>query len=59
MLEPFSPSRGQIHQNGEMAGKNLKIHHLVDIPLERNYESLRTSVSTVAYIWLDKREVKE
>ena len=48
-LEPFSPSRRK-NRKTDKAGKNLKILHLVNIPLECNYESLCTSVSTFGSI---------
>ena len=48
-LEPFSPS-GRKNQKTDKAGENLKILHLVNIPLECNYESLCTSVSTFGSI---------
>ena len=44
---PFSPSRRK-NRKTEKAGENVKILHLVNIPLECNYESLCTSVSTLA-----------
>ena len=48
-LEPFSPSRRK-NRKADKAGENLKILHLVNIPLECNYESLCTSVSTFGSI---------
>ena len=48
-LEPFSPSRRKKLKT-EKAVENLKILHLVNIPLECNYESLCTSVSTFGSI---------
>ena len=48
-LEPFSPSRRK-NRKTDKAGENLKILHLVNIPLECNYESVCTSVSTFGSI---------
>ena len=48
-LEPFSPSGRKNRKTGK-AGENVKILHLVNIPLECNYESLCTSVSTFGSI---------